>query len=174
MLLDQQRQIDELRQALLDRNKAAQLPRCEPAPNLAGRSLRRWCSCEQRRSGQHHPDRSATPVPHRPRRYSPVNSSSSAIRPRPRRRAAVDFRIVAAAIQNRRRLYHAGRVHGYDFRVPVDQSGIGHRHELRQHPLRNTPAGSLTETRLSPQNCRIGMRIDALVQGLEGAGLLGV
>jgi hypothetical protein len=37
-------------------------------------------------------------------------------------------------------------------------------------PFENSQAGSLTETRLSPQNSRLGMRIDALVKGSKVLG----
>lgn len=37
-------------------------------------------------------------------------------------------------------------------------------------PYSNTQAGSLTETRLSPQNSRIGMRVDAMVKDMKITG----
>src|SRR5262249_34253299 len=37
---------------------------------------------------------------------------------------------------------------------------------------KNTQAGSLTETRLSPQNSRVGLRVDALVKGAKVLGYL--
>ena len=47
-------------------------------------------------------------------------------------------------------------------------SGIGSN--FGSIPYANTAAGSLTETRLSPQNSRIGMRVDAQVNGANVLG----
>jgi hypothetical protein len=47
-------------------------------------------------------------------------------------------------------------------------SGIGTN--FGSIPYGNTQAGSLTETRLSPQNSRIGMRIDAMVKDMKVLG----
>ncbi len=51
-------------------------------------------------------------------------------------------------------------------------SGIGTN--FGSIPYGNTQAGSLTETRLSIQNSRIGARVDARGQRLQGPRLLGV
>lgn len=160
MLLDQQRQIDELRQALLDRNKSSSSQTAEAAEPGGGPR-------EQRRSGQHH--RGCTSGPSaRALTVFPFGDLHACAASR------LGFRIVAFAAQDRGRVFYTGRIYGYDFRLPFDQSGIRDRHQLREHPLWKHASRKPDGNAVEPAELAHRHAHRCPVQELEGAGVLGV
>ena len=160
MLLDQQRQIDELRQALLDRNKSSSSQTAEAAePAVVHASSGEVAST----TAVAPPAPAPAPLPYFPSAIStPAPQAGSASESSPLQFKIGDAYFTPVGFMDMTSVT----------RSTNPGSGIGTN--FGSIPYGNTQAGSLTETRLSPQNSRIGMRIDATVKGLEDAGLLGV
>ena len=145
MLADQQRQIDELRRALSDKNEA---------PASIHPSIGRVAS--------------TTPIV--PPSPAPAPAYSPVIAPPPQAKSDSDtsplqFKIGDAYITP---------VGFMDFTSVVRSSnaGSGIGTNFGGIPYGNTQAGALSEWRLSPQNSRVGMRIDALVKNWKVLGYL--
>jgi uncharacterized coiled-coil protein SlyX len=67
--------------------------------------------------------------------------------------------------------HHAGRLHGFHRRVARQRRRFGNRLEFRQHSLQQRGVnGNLSELHMSPQNSRIGFRIDGDWKGAHFIG----
>ncbi len=134
MLLDQQRQIDELRRALAAKSEAPEKrtwPRTKHPSERRDEAAPAFVS-QVWRSRQHHA-RSSRPLPAARRRRRSLTRDATPSAPAPRPECCV-----SASTQDRRRLLYPRRIYGYDRSQPIHQPRIGHRHELRKHSLRNT------------------------------------
>jgi hypothetical protein len=169
MLLDQQRQIDELRRQIAQDksadkpaqdksadSKAAELrkalePSTAPSPALGRPSLGEVASASPM----------IPPGPTPATSPAPVFSPTPAVAPDPQSgdsSSPLQLKIGDAYITPV----------GFMDMTSVSRStnpGSGIGTNFGSIPYGNTQAGSLTETRLSPQNSRIGARIDAIAKG---------
>jgi hypothetical protein len=183
MLLDQQRQIDELRRQIAQQAKpdaakpnnvtpdsvtpaTAVAAASVPSPNSANGSFDHSSLGQVASLAPIVP-----PIPAAARTVSPVSSpnfgslptsSSAATAPLPAPQAdessPLQLKIGDATITPV----------GFMDMTSVSRStnpGSGIGTNFGSIPYGNTQAGSLTETRLSPQNSRLGMRIDAIAKG---------
>jgi hypothetical protein len=156
MLADQQRQIDELRRMLLQQNKAADASSAPQASTPAAPAPAPAAVIMHPNLGE---VASASPVlPPLPPSPAPAFPAFPAILPPPQ---ASDESPLQLKIGNA----YITPV-GFMDMTSVSRStnpGSGIGTNFGSVPYGNVQAGALTETRLSPQNSRIGARIDALV-----------
>jgi hypothetical protein len=154
MLLEQQRQIDELRRLVVSQKSEASVTPAPapmaPAPNYPRPSLGEVAS--------------TTPIlPPVPAASAttplPAHANTTAMAPAPGDESSpLQLKIGDAYITPV----------GFMDMTSVSRStnpGSGIGTNFGSIPYGNTQAGSLTETRLSPQNSRIGARIDAIAKG---------
>jgi hypothetical protein len=168
MLLDQQRQIDELRRALLDRNGdrgtspgavASSQPAVTPAPisaaPAASEPVMTHASTGEVASTTAVAPPATAPAP-LPTYFPPVSSTT----PAPQAASTTESSPLQLKIGDA----YLTPV-GFMDMTSISRStnpGTGIGTNFGGIPYSNTQAGSLTETRLSPQNSRIGARFDAL------------
>lgn len=157
MLLEQQRQIDELRRALLER-------RIDDRPQTAqsAESTIAHASTGEVASTTAVAPPAPAPTPR------PTYFPTAAAAPSPQAGAASESSPLQLKIGDA----YITPVGFMDMtsisRSTNPGSGIGTN--FGSIPYGNTQAGSLTETRLSPQNSRIGARFDSLVKGTKILG----
>jgi hypothetical protein len=155
MLLDQQRQIDELRRQIAgDKSTPVAAPEhASPAP-LGRRSLGEVASMAPIVP----PAPAAAPAP----KFSPTTAASPTPAPADES-SPLSLKIGDAYITPV----------GFMDMTSISRSvntGSGEGTNFGSVPYANTQAGSLTETRLTPQNSRIGARIDAIAKGWKILG----
>ena len=176
MLADQQRQINELRQALAQQQKkesddnvsaaagSAVLPKADPTPVSTFRNLGQVASTTA--MVPHAPAAFALPAAALPQAASTANAASSAKNPceaDPDRTIPTFLRIGSVCI------------------VPIGfmdltpfwrdkNAGSGMGSNFGSVPFNNTANGNLSEFRFSPQNSRIGFRVDGDWKGAHFIG----
>jgi hypothetical protein len=166
MLLDQQRQIDELRRALADKNAPAVpalVPKETNTATLPSTPVIEHVSTGEVASTRPvvPPAPSPTPAP-----FGPLPSV-----PPPAPQATADNNATSPLQFKLGDAYFTPV--GFMDMTSVTRStnpGTGIGTNFGSIPYSNTQAGSLTETRLSPQNSRIGMRVDAATRGFNVMG----
>ncbi len=158
MLLDQQRQIDELRRALAAKSEA---------PEKSGKkdetSVIAYPKTGEVASTT--PIVPSAPLPVAPPVFNTATPTPVPVPPAPQPESASPLQL------------KLGEAYftpvGFMDMTSVTRStnaGSGIGTNFGGIPYNNTQAGSLTETRMSPQNSRIGMRVDALVRGMKVMG----
>jgi hypothetical protein len=169
MLLDQQRQIDELRRALLDRDRGMERDKATDRSNSAPPQTAAAAepAVVHASSGEVASTTAvAPPVPAPaplPTYSPPTISTPSPQASTPSETSPLQLKIGDAYFTPV----------GFMDMTSVSRStnpGSGIGTNFGSVPYGNTQAGSLTETRLSPQNSRIGMRIDALYKDWKVLG----
>jgi hypothetical protein len=149
MLADQQRQINELRHALEQKDGAASAAPITPLPSLGQVA-------------------SAVPVlpPAKPLPAPAATPAPQAAPPKP----AVESSPLQLKIGDA----YITPVGFMDMTLVSRSTGTGNAlaTNFGNIPFANTPKGSLTETRLTVQNSRIGVRVDALVKDIKVLGYL--
>jgi hypothetical protein len=159
MLLDQQRQIDELRRQIAG-DKSAPAPASSPASTPVSNPAKARPSLGEVASMAPivPPAPAAAPVP----KFNPTMAATPAPAPADES-SPMQLKIGDAYITPV----------GFMDMTSVTRSvnaGTGIGTNFASIPYTNTQAGSLTETRFSPQNSRIGARIDAIAKGWNVLG----
>ena len=149
LLADQQRQINELRHALEQMDGAVSAGPITPLPSLGQLA-------------------SAAPVIPRPAAL-PAAVAAPSPQPAPPKPAAE-----SSPLQLKIGDAYITPVGFMDMTLASRSTGTGNAlaTNFGNIPFSNTPKGSLTETRLTAQNSRIGVRVDALVKDVKVLGYL--
>ncbi len=156
MLLDQQRQIDELRRQVAGQKAEPVEPVTNPSPTYARPSLGEVASTT--------PILPPAPVAAAPT-VLPLNANAAANAPAPDDSSPLQFKIGDAYVTP---------VGFMDFTSVIrsENTGNGIGTNFGGAPYGNTQAGALSEWRLSPQNSRVGFRVDALYKNWKVLGYL--